>query len=157
MTLDLVIICILILLSLVLIAAEMFLIPGITIAGIAGGFFVIGGVYYAYKVSLLVGNITLICTVVLYALTFFWLIRRNSLSRVALNTESKSKVPSASDSGVQMGDEGISLSRLAPIGKARFGSKTVEVKSLTEMIDEQTPIIALKIDGYNIIVKKKDN
>jgi membrane-bound ClpP family serine protease len=54
------------------------------------------------------------------------------------------------------GDEGLTLSRLAPIGKARINGITVEAKSMDELIDENTPVEVIRVDGYNVIVKIKN-
>jgi membrane-bound ClpP family serine protease len=55
--------------------------------------------------------------------------------------------------GLQIGDKGITLSRLAPIGKARFNNTTVEAKAQENFIDEQTPVVIVRIEGYNVIVE----
>ena len=58
--------------------------------------------------------------------------------------------------GIVPGDEGLTLSRLAPIGKARINGITVEAKSMDELIDENTPVEVIRVDGYNVIVKIKN-
>ena len=140
--------------AIALIIAEMFLLPGITIAGIAGALFAIGCVAYAYTVGMTVGNITLGSSVVVFCGLFFWLIRSNSFHRVSLKTNIESTVESPRDMDLNVGDEGITLSRLAPIGKARFHHITIEAKSTNEFIDENTPVVIVRIDGYNVIVEK---
>ena len=140
-----------------LIIAEIFLLPGITIAGIAGVLFAIGGVAYAYSVNVLTGNITLGSSIIVFGGSFVWLLRSNSFSRVSLKTEVPSTVESPRDMELHVGDEGITLSRLAPIGKARFNQITVEAKSLDEFIDEGTPVVIKRIDGYNVVVESINN
>lgn len=142
-------------LAIALILAEIFLLPGITLAGIGGALFAVGGAIYAYTVSAAVGNITLITSAVLFVLLFFFLLRKNSFKRVALNTDVDSKLPSSRELGIVSGDEGITLSRLAPIGKASIKGITVEAKSREEFIDEQTPVVVVRVDGYNVIVIPK--
>ena len=80
--------------------------------------------------------------------------RRKSFRRVALNKDVDSKLVSSRDLGINPGDEGITLSRLAPIGKARIKGVVVEAKALDELINENTPIEVTRVDGYNVIVKK---
>jgi membrane-bound ClpP family serine protease len=138
-----------------LLLAEIFLLPGITIAGIAGALFAIGGVAYAYTVGVMVGNITLGSSVIVFGGIFFWLLRSNSFHRVSLKTNIESTVESPRNMDIKVGDEGLTLSRLAPIGKARFGHVTIEAKSTNEFIDEHTPVVIMRIDGYNVIVEKK--
>ena len=33
---------------------------------------------------------------------------------------------------------------------------TVEAKSMDELIDENTPVEVLRVDGYNVLVKRKE-
>lgn len=154
---DIVIIVFLMGLAIALVLAEIFLLPGITLAGIGGGLFAVGGVIYAYTVSTMAGNITLIASAILFAVIFFWLLRSNSFKRVALHTDVDSKLTSSRELGIEPGDEGITLSRLAPIGKASIKGITVEAKSREEFIDEQTPVVVIRVDGYNVVVVPKEN
>lgn len=152
MAINIAIIAFLMVAAILLILAEIFLLPGITIAGIAGALFAIGGVAYAYTVSITTGNITLGTSVVTFGGLFLWLLRSNSFNRVALKTDIESKVDSPRDMNLHVGDKGVALSRLAPIGKARFNNITVEAKSVNDFIDENTPVRIVRIDGYNVIV-----
>lgn len=156
MILDIIIICFLILVAILLLLLEIFLLPGITIASVGGFIFAIGGVIYAYNVSETVGHISLISAVVAFGGSFFWLLRAKSFSRVALKTNVDSKLVSSRDLGIEPGDEGITLSRLAPIGKALIKDITVEAKSTGDFIDEETRIRVVRVDGYNVIVEETE-
>ncbi|MCC8142562.1 MAG: NfeD family protein [Tannerellaceae bacterium] len=57
--------------------------------------------------------------------------------------------------GSNPGDEGITLSRLAPIGKATINGIVVEAKSEEGFIDEEVPLVVVHVDGYNVIVTEK--
>lgn len=153
MILDIAIIVFLLIVAIVLILLEIFLLPGITLAGIGGFLFAAGGIIFAYSVGTITGNIALIASVVIFGITFAWLMRSNSFGRVALKTDINSKLISSRDLGIQPGDEGITLSRLAPIGKARINGINVEAKSQEELIDENTPIVVIRVDSNNVIVK----
>lgn len=158
MILDIAIIAFLVIVAILLVLLEIFLLPGITIAGIGGAIFAIGGVVYAYTVSPLTGHITFVATVVSFGAAFAWLLRSNSFNKVALHTNVDSKLTSSRELGIEPGDEGITLSRLAPIGKARIKEITVEAKSIGDFIDEETPVVVVRVDGYNVLVKiKEDN
>ena len=143
--------------AIVLFLLEIFLLPGITIAGVGGALFAIGGIIYAYSIGTVTGHITLISSVVVFIGFFAWLLRAKSFQRVALNTNVDSTLTSTRDMGLQLGDKGIALSRLAPIGKARFGDITVEAKTQGDFIDEQTPIVIIRLEGYNVVVETIEN
>lgn len=155
MVLDIAIIVFLMVAAILLLLAEIFLLPGITLAGVGGLIFAIGGIVFAYTVGLWVGHLTLAISSVAFCAVFFWLLRSRSFNKIELKTDIDSKLVSSRDLGLQPGDEGITLSRLAPIGKARFKDITVEAKSLDELIDENTPVIVTRIDSYNVIVRPK--
>jgi len=155
MGLDILIIVFVMVAAIGLLLAEIFLLPGITIAGIAGALFAIGGITFAYSIGMMVGNITLGSSIVAFSAVFLWLMRSNSFHRVSLKTNIESTVESPRNMDLKIGDEGVTLSRLAPIGKARFHNITIEAKSTNEFIDEHTPVVIIRIDGYNVIVEKK--
>ena len=150
---EITIIVFLMLVAIVLILLEIFLLPGITIAGVGGFLFAASG---AYTVGETVGHITLFLSLTAFAASFVWLLRARSFNKVALKTDVDSKLTSSRDLGIEPGDEGITLSRLAPIGKARIKGITVEAKSMDELIDENTPVEVLRVDGYNVLVKRKE-
>ena len=152
---DILIIVFVMVAAVALLLAEIFLLPGITIAGVAGALFAIGGITYAYTLGMTVGNVTLGSSVVTFGGIFLWLMRSNSFHRVSLKTNIESTVESPRNMDLKVGDEGVTLSRLAPIGKARFHHITIEAKSTNELIDENTPVQIVRIDGYNVIVEKK--
>lgn len=142
--------------AIVLILLEIFLLPGITIAGIGGFLFAIGGIIYAYTITPLIGHITLGSSILIFSVIFFWLLRSRSFHKVALHTNVDSKLTSSRDLGIQEGDEGVTISRLAPIGKAIINGITVEAKSQEELIDEHKTVVVVKVDSYNVIVKPKE-
>ena len=155
MLLDIAIIVFLMVAAILLILAEIFLLPGITLAGIGGAIFAIG-VVFAYTVGIWVGHLTLSLSIITFGIIFAWLLRSRSFNKIALKTDIDSKLISSRDLGIEPGDEGITLSRLAPIGKARIKGINVEAKSQDELIDENTSIVVIRVDSYNVIVRPKE-
>ena len=156
MIFEMLIIAFLMVVAIVLILLEIFMLPGITVAGVGRFLFDAGGLFYAYSVSTPVGNVTLAISLLVFAASFVWLSRSKFFNRVALKTDIYSTLLSSRDLGIVPGDEGLTLSRLAPIGKARINGITVEAKSMDELIDENTPVEVIRVDGYNVIVKIKN-
>lgn len=149
------IIAFLMVVAVVLILLEIFLLPGITVAGVGGFIFAAGGLVYAYTIGQTVGNMTVLASVLIFVIAFIWLLRAKSFNRVALKTDIDSRLTSSRDLGIKPGDEGMTISRLAPIGKARINGIIVEAKSLDELINEHTPIVVMRVDGYNVVVQTK--
>ena len=59
MIFEMLIIAFLMVVAIVLILLEIFMLPGITVAGVGGFLFAAGGLFYAYSVSTPIGNVTL--------------------------------------------------------------------------------------------------
>ncbi len=154
MTLGIIIITCLILLGVALMMAEIFLLPGITIAGFAGGILMIASITYAfYYMGSTAGYITIGANIAIGITTFIFLIKSNTLDRIALKTDIESKVDQSELSQLHVGERGIAISRLNPIGKAEFKELIVEAKSFTgEFIDTEEAIEIVKIEPTNVLV-----
>ena len=159
MTFNLIIVALVVLLGIIFLLAEIFLLPGITISGIAGFIFLVGGIAYAYMyIGTMAGNLTLIISALLIMGSFIYFIKSKSLRRISLNTNIDSKVDNSDLKKINIGDEGITQSRLNPIGKVFINYLTVEAKSIDgQMIDEDTVVVVNKVDWSNILVSKKES
>ena len=156
MTFDLIIVSLVILLGIVFLLAEIFLLPGLTVSGIAGFIFLVGGIAYAYMyMGTRAGNFTLVISTFLLLGSFLYFIKSKSLRRIALTTNIDAKVDTSDLLKIKKGDIGITQSRLNPIGKVFINGLTVEAKSIDgEMIDEDTEVEVIKVDWSNILVSK---
>lgn len=141
-----------ILVGLVLIFAEILLIPGVGIAGILGLLSMGGSCFYAfYEFGNTVGAIvTAINAVLIVALTV-WVLRAKTWKRMSLETNIDSKAVEGAT--LSVGEKGKTLTRLAPMGSARFGNYVVEVKALEGMLDPDTPVEVVLIEDNKIYVK----
>lgn len=156
MTIEIIIILFLILLGVGLFLAEVFLLPGITIAGIAGGIMLIGSIAYAfYYMGETAGYITITANVIITAAAFIFIMKSNALNHIALKTDIEATVDQTEIRQLQIGQIGITLSRLNPIGKAEFDNQyIVEVKSITgEFIDEGENVQIVKIEKSSVMVQ----
>lgn len=145
---------ILIVAGLILAFAEVALIPGFGIAGIAALLSMAGASYYSFHyIGTLAGTIVTIVEVVLLVAMTILLLRSNTWSRLALKTDINSKAKADADSVVTLGDEGESATRLAPSGTVRFGTKSVEARALEGMIDPGVAVRVVLIEDNKIYVK----
>ena len=111
MLLDIAIIVFLMVAAILLILAEIFLLPGITLAGIGGAIFAIGGVVFAYTVGIWVGHLTLSLSIITFGIIFAWLLRSRSFNKIALKTDIDSKLTSRSRNRTRRrGDHALTLS-----------------------------------------------
>lgn len=153
-TMDLALIIGLIVLGIFFMIIEVYLIPGISIAGIAGVACMAGGIVLAYThLGTTGGTWTLGITIVVLGLVLYWFFRSKTLDRMALKSEISSKTEPFQGLTVAIGDTGVAISRLAPIGKIVINGKTIEGRSENEMIDENTPIVVTEVGTYNVLVR----
>lgn len=145
-------------LGIVFLLLELFIIPGVSIGGIAGIAFVVASIWYAFAtLNATAGFATLACGVLAMGVAIWIFVRSRTLDRMSLNTEVSGTVDAPKDTQVSVGQRGVTVSRLAPIGTARFGDKTLEVKSIDGLIDPNTEIEVAAASGETISVKKLAN
>ena len=81
MTFDLIIVALVILLGIIFLLLEIFLLPGMTVSGIAGFIFLVGGITYAYMyMGPVAGNLSLAISGLLLAGSFIYFIKSKSLN-----------------------------------------------------------------------------
>jgi Membrane-bound serine protease (ClpP class) len=152
---DLALIIGLIILGIFFMIVEVYLIPGISIAGVGGVACMAGGIILAYMhYGTTTGTWILGISVLVLGIVLYWFFRSKTLDRMALKSEINSKTEPFQGLNVAVGDTGITISRLAPIGKILINGKTIEGRSENEMIDENTPIIVTEVGSYNVLVRK---
>ncbi len=151
---DIFLIILLAIVGIVLLLVELFLLPGFGLAGITSIGCLIGCVYTAYFYrGALAGHITLAVLLVLCAIAVWVFLQRRMLDKMALKTDITSKVDLLHATNIKVGDQGICISRLAPMGKVRIRETEIEAKSQDVFIDDATPIEVIALDGNKVIVR----
>jgi membrane-bound ClpP family serine protease len=84
-----------------------------------------------------------------------YVLRAKTWKRISLETNIDSKA--ISDVKVSVGDEGKTITRLAPMGQAVIGGESMEVKAMEGMIDSNVEVVVVMIDDNKIYVKPKEN
>lgn len=154
---DIILLIVLVVVAVLLFLAELFIVPGISIAGILSGCCIIYANYHAFSVfGTTVGCITLLVSAVAFIGSLVWFMKSKTLDKLSLKKEISSTVKQAESDNVQIGDTGISTTRLALIGYADFDGHIVEVKSTAEFIDAKTPIKVVRIVDGIILVEKAE-
>ncbi len=153
---DILIIGTLLVVGIFLIILEIFFLPGITIAGIASILFLAGAIYYAFaELGSTEGFVVLAVSVIAIITTIIWFMRSKTLTRMSLHTEIDSVAPTLIDTHIKVGDTGVTLSRLNPMGQIIIGNEKIEAKSLDGFIDENQPVVVEKVENTNVIVRLK--
>lgn len=148
------IILLLIALGILLLLIEFAVIPGVTIAGIGGMALFAYSVYLAFsRFGTLAGIITLLFIIIAVPILFIRFFRGKIGKNMKLESTIKGHVNQVDEKKIAAGDQGVAITRLAPIGKAEVKNETYEAKSTGEFIDEGTPIEIIKVLPNQIIVK----
>ena len=173
---------ILIMLGLLLVAAELFVIPGFGVAGILGavcllvglvGTFVSGDLRTPTGQSELVVGLVATLTSLFAAGVVLWLVTRQMetlpvLGKLVLKTEL-----GAADRGegaglglleamgqarraLEPGDLGVAATDLRPAGRARFEGRPVDVKSVSTYIERGTPVRVVSVGRFVIEVEETE-
>jgi membrane-bound ClpP family serine protease len=144
----------LIIIGLALIVIEMIFIPGTTIVGIIGLICTIAGLVMSFNnFGTAVGWVTTGGTAVFATGVFIYSFRSGAWKRFALKQSIDSKVNDATPVSVEIGDEGVALSTLRPIGKGEFNGQIMEIRSFGELVDAESKIKVAKIEKRKIFVE----
>ncbi len=149
----LVIIGVLLVLGVIMMVIEIFLLPGFSIAGIMGIFFLLAGIIKAFMFSMEAGFLVSLIALLSMALAIYLFMRSKTLNRLSLQESIDSKVDPLKNIDVKVGDRAVTLSRLAPIGKIKVNDKVVEAKSVKDFIDDGVEVVVVAVDSTNVEVE----
>lgn len=142
----------LIILGLMLLFAEILIIPGVGVAGILGLLSMGGSCAYAFmEIGQTAGIVVTAVNAIMIALLTVWILRAKTWKRFALETniDAKAVVPEVD---VVPGTKGVSITRLAPMGMARFGDLRLEVTAREGIIDPGVEVEVVEVDGMKVYV-----
>lgn len=152
---DIIIVVSLLVLAIAFLLIEFFLIPGVSIAGGAGLVLMAVSVWYAYShIGPVAGNITLVGSFALTGLSVWFFLKSRALEKMSLKTNITGKVDNIDEEVIKVGDRGITISRLAPMGKIRVNGLIMEAKTNDEFIDQNVAIVVLEVYNTNVLVEK---
>lgn len=143
----------LIIVGLLLLFAEILLIPGVGFAGVLGLLSLGGSCCFAFmQMGNTVGAIVTVVNIVLVVGLGIYVLRAKTWKRLSLETNIDAKAVSV-DEELAVGDRGVALSRLAPMGTVKFDGKMVEVKALEGIIDPDVEVEIVLIEDGRVYVK----
>lgn len=144
-----------ILLGLALLFAELFIVPGVTVVGVAGLLFLGVGVWQIYEqYGNTAGHLSLVVLSLVSAWVVWKALRTKFWKNFELNQQIDSKTTADAEAlGLVSGQEGKAMSALRPMGKARFGTTEVEVESVDGWIDQGLNVKIVALEGQKVFVK----
>lgn len=141
------IILFLIILGIILLLIEFTILPGITVAGVGGLLLFVYSVYLAFtSYGNLVGFLTLAFVLIASPILVLLLFKGKSGKKMVLNAVVSGVANEINQEKVKIGDVGVTVGRLAPMGKIKVNEEVVEVRSTGAFIDpgEQVRIIHIE-------------
>lgn len=143
----------LIFIGLLLILLEILVIPGVGIAGIGGIVLMAFGVYLAYaNYGMQTGSYVLAGTAIFIVGALYFVLKAKTWQKLSLNSEIDSKVNLIDEENIKVGDAGVTISRLTPIGKVLINNQYVEARSKGSYIDPETNVKVIRITDNKIFV-----
>jgi membrane-bound ClpP family serine protease len=148
------IIIFLILIGISLILLEFLVLPGTIIAAV-GGFLLLGsGIYLSYSsYGIIYGHISVVAVLISLIISFIIVLRSKTWKKIMLKTEITGVTNTYEKEKINVGDKGITISRLAPMGKVEVNGVVVEAKSINDFIDQNKEITVVKVEQDKLIVK----
>lgn len=163
---------VLFLLGVVLIALELFVIPGFGIAGVSGILLIIASLFLALikhpmpKTPVDISRLlqatyvvaaSLMATFLVATLSFRFMPKIPLLSKLILTSEEKREKGYRSapvELEKLIGKQGMTLTMLRPVGKAQFGDIILDVVSEGELIEKGRQVEVIKVEGNRIVVSE---
>lgn len=149
-------IAVLIIVGMIFILLEMLVVPGTTVVGVIGVAIMIFAVYSTYTThGSAAGTYVLSGTIVFFIISIVLALKSNTWKKAMLGSQIGGKVNVVEQNTVMKGDEGKSITRLNPMGKAMIKGEFYEVTAKDGFVNENTDIVVKKVDGNKIIVELK--
>lgn len=150
---DILIILLLIFLGVVLLLIEFTILPGISIAGIGGTLLFAYSIYLAFNTyGPLAGFLTLGFVVIVAPLLVVFVFKGKAGKKMVLST-TITGIANQIDDKIKVGDMGVTIGRLAPMGKIRVNGEVVEVRSTGAYIDPGESVRIIEIEKSQITVE----
>ena len=146
----------LIVIGIILLVAELVLLPGISVAGIAAFVSFAAAIFYGFfHFGVVGGSIIAASIVILSIIAVVVSLRANTWRRLSLKTTIEgTSTPTPEQQNIRIGQQGETITRLAPMGKVRFGEVTIEAKSIDRFLDPHQTVEVIGYDNTAAVVRK---
>lgn len=136
-----------------LIVIEIWFLPG-GIVGIIGIVCMGIAIFLSFKnYGEVQGGITLTVSAVVLIAAIIYGFKTNLWDKIALNSTITGRAFEDSDTLVKVGDEGVALSALRPIGKGEFSDQVYEIRSFGEYVQQGEKVKIVMIKENKIFVE----
>lgn len=150
-------IILLVLLGIFFLVVELMLLPGVTVGTILSLVSYAAAVYMAFaRFGVTGGIVTLVVIIAVSIVAVVISLRAKTWRKLSLNQKIESSSMESPSDTVEVGQRGVAVSRLSPMGKVNIEGHVYEAKSLDAYIDQRSEIEVIGFENFTIIVKRTD-
>ena len=147
----------LVLLGVFFLVAELVFLPGLTFALVLSLLSYSAAIYLGFaRLGFVGGVITIVIVVAVSLLATVLSLRAKTWQRLALKDKVDGQSMDTPSDNVNVGDKGVCVSRLSPMGKVNIAGKVYEAKSVDAYIDQRSEVEVVGFENFAVIVKKVD-
>ena len=149
-------IVLLIILGLLFLLAEILVLPGLSVGAVLALICYGSAAWMAFAwFGTTVGTVTVAVILAASGVMTVWALRAKTWQRFSLDQKIESAgntAPQSSD--VKVGDRGVAVSRLSPMGTVEIAGRRYEAKSSGEYIDQRSEVEVTGFENSNVIVRR---
>lgn len=145
----------LVLLGVFFLVAELVFLPGATLGAILALASYGAAAYFGFvRLGFVGGVITIVIILAASLVAVVISLRAKTWQRLALKDKIEGASMDSPSSELKIGDKGVTVSRLSPMGKVNFGGKVYEAKSVDAYVDQKCEVEVVDFENFNVIVRK---
>ncbi len=143
-------------LGLLLLLAEIAIVPGFGVAGVLGMLALAAGAIAAWtELGPFWGTVTGAISIIMSGVMLYVLPKSRAGRRMVLE-HNQAAAASQQDRSNLLGRRGITVTPLRPIGRVRFGRDEVDVMTEGEYIESNQEVEVTKVEGPRVVVRTPD-
>ncbi len=151
-------IILLVLLGVFFLVVELVLLPGVTVGTILSLVSYAAAVYMAFeRFGLTGGAVTLAVVVAISLVAVVLSLRAKTWRRFSLRQKIESSSMETPSDTVSVGQCGIAVSRLSPMGKVNIDGRVYEAKSIDSYIDQRSRVEVTGFENFTVVVKRAED
>lgn len=148
-------ITLLVILGAFFLVAELVFLPGVILGALLSLASYGAAIYFSFvKYGLVGGVATIFIALVLSLVVTVLSLRAKTWQRFALNDKMDGVGTQNPAPLVEVGQRGVSVSRLSPMGSVQIAGKQYEAKSLDAYIDPRCEVEVVGVENFTVLVKK---
>lgn len=140
--------------GLLFLVAELVLLPGVSIGAILSLVCYGGSIYLAFRDFGTAAGVAVIVVILLLSVAAVVVsLRAKTWQRFSLRQEIRSSSSVLPAEELRVGQRGVTLSRLSPMGKVEIDGKVYEAKSTGAYVDPRQEVEVVGFENFSVIVK----